>query len=221
MPIWAISFTEIRAGFASAWTPDASLAGPDGSLPPELVWAVLDCPTSFGAALDGAAAGPAVLARLTAAPTGAVVAEEPHVVIGMLKQPFLLGERDSWAQDFDAALERIDRSASADIDAHQIVHEKLKALETETRYKEEDRQFLIGRWRELKAATEDAIKQLEGARKEFAEGRYSTSFLEEARSALGAFLLLGSLGALVLGGALRRSGPGTAPAQRSGPILLW
>jgi DNA repair exonuclease SbcCD ATPase subunit len=47
--------------------------------------------------------------------------------------------------------------------------EKLKALETETRYKEEDRQFLIGRWRELKAATDDAIKELEGARKEFAE----------------------------------------------------
>jgi len=47
--------------------------------------------------------------------------------------------------------------------------EKLKALETETRYKEEDPQFLIGRWRELKAATEDAIKELEGARKEFAE----------------------------------------------------
>ena len=47
--------------------------------------------------------------------------------------------------------------------------EKLKALETETRYKEEDRQFLIGRWRELKVATEDAIKELEGARKEFSE----------------------------------------------------
>jgi DNA repair exonuclease SbcCD ATPase subunit len=47
--------------------------------------------------------------------------------------------------------------------------EKLKALETETHYKEEDRQFLMARWRELKAATEDAIKELEGARKEFAE----------------------------------------------------
>jgi DNA repair exonuclease SbcCD ATPase subunit len=47
--------------------------------------------------------------------------------------------------------------------------EKLKALESETRYKEEDRQFLIERWRELKIATEDAIKELEGARKEFAD----------------------------------------------------
>jgi DNA repair exonuclease SbcCD ATPase subunit len=47
--------------------------------------------------------------------------------------------------------------------------EKLKSLEQETRYKQEDRQFLIERWRELKVATEDAIKELEGARKEFAE----------------------------------------------------
>jgi DNA repair exonuclease SbcCD ATPase subunit len=47
--------------------------------------------------------------------------------------------------------------------------EKLKSLEQETRYKQEDRQFLIERWRELKTATEGAIKELEGARKEFAE----------------------------------------------------
>jgi hypothetical protein len=47
--------------------------------------------------------------------------------------------------------------------------EKLKSLEQETRYKQEDKQFLIERWRELKGATEDAIKELEGARKEFAE----------------------------------------------------
>jgi DNA repair exonuclease SbcCD ATPase subunit len=47
--------------------------------------------------------------------------------------------------------------------------EKLKALEHETRFKQEDRQFLIERWRELRGATEDAIKELESARKEFAE----------------------------------------------------
>jgi DNA repair exonuclease SbcCD ATPase subunit len=47
--------------------------------------------------------------------------------------------------------------------------EKLRSLEQETRYKQEDRQFLIERWRELKEATEAAIKELEGARKEFAE----------------------------------------------------
>jgi DNA repair exonuclease SbcCD ATPase subunit len=47
--------------------------------------------------------------------------------------------------------------------------EKLKSLEQETRYKQEDRQFLIDRWRELKESTEAAIKELEGARREFAE----------------------------------------------------
>jgi DNA repair exonuclease SbcCD ATPase subunit len=47
--------------------------------------------------------------------------------------------------------------------------EKLKSLEQETRYRPEDRQFLIERWRELRTATEGAIRELEGARKEFAE----------------------------------------------------
>lgn len=47
--------------------------------------------------------------------------------------------------------------------------DKLKSLEAETRFKQEDRQFLIDRWRELKAATESAIKELDGARKDFAE----------------------------------------------------
>ena len=47
--------------------------------------------------------------------------------------------------------------------------EKLKSLEQETRYKPEDKQFLIERWRELKAATESAIKELEGARRDFAD----------------------------------------------------
>ena len=46
---------------------------------------------------------------------------------------------------------------------------KLKSLEQETRYKPEDRQFLIERWRELKGATESAIRDLDGARKDFAE----------------------------------------------------
>jgi DNA repair exonuclease SbcCD ATPase subunit len=46
---------------------------------------------------------------------------------------------------------------------------KLKSLEQETRYKPEDKQFLIERWRELKTATDGAIRELEGARKEFAE----------------------------------------------------
>jgi DNA repair exonuclease SbcCD ATPase subunit len=47
--------------------------------------------------------------------------------------------------------------------------DKLKALEQETRYKAEDRQYLIERWRELKTGTEGAIRDLERARKDFAD----------------------------------------------------
>jgi DNA repair exonuclease SbcCD ATPase subunit len=47
--------------------------------------------------------------------------------------------------------------------------DKLKSLEQETRFKPEDRQFLLERWRELKAATESAIRELEAARRDFAE----------------------------------------------------
>lgn len=47
--------------------------------------------------------------------------------------------------------------------------DKLKSLEAETRYRQEDKQFLIERWRELKGATEGAIRELESARKDFAD----------------------------------------------------
>jgi chromosome segregation ATPase len=47
--------------------------------------------------------------------------------------------------------------------------DKLKALEQETRYKPEDRQYLIDRWRQLKTGTEAAIRDLESARKDFAD----------------------------------------------------
>src|SRR5262249_33451197 len=40
---------------------------------------------------------------------------------------------------------------------------------TGNRFKPEDRQFLIDRWRELRTATESAIREFEGARREFAE----------------------------------------------------
>jgi DNA repair exonuclease SbcCD ATPase subunit len=46
---------------------------------------------------------------------------------------------------------------------------KLKSLEQETRYKQEDKQFLLERWRDLKVATEGAIRELESARKDFSE----------------------------------------------------
>ena len=47
--------------------------------------------------------------------------------------------------------------------------DKLKALDQETRYKPEDRQYLIERWRQLKTATEGSIRELERARKDFAD----------------------------------------------------
>jgi len=50
-----------------------------------------------------------------------------------------------------------------------LADEKLKSLERETRFKPEEKQYLVGRWRELKTATEAAIHDLDGARKDFAE----------------------------------------------------
>jgi hypothetical protein len=38
-----------REVMASAWTPDSSLAGPDGKLDPVYVWASLDCPSGWAA----------------------------------------------------------------------------------------------------------------------------------------------------------------------------
>jgi DNA repair exonuclease SbcCD ATPase subunit len=58
---------------------------------------------------------------------------------------------------------------SLGVKALNRAEEKLRSLEQETRYKPEDRQFLIERWRELRTTTEGAIKELEGARKDFAE----------------------------------------------------
>lgn len=47
--------------------------------------------------------------------------------------------------------------------------DKLKALAQDNRFKPEERDYLIGRWRELKAQTEDAIRELDTARRDFAE----------------------------------------------------
>ncbi|HET8969672.1 MAG TPA: hypothetical protein VFN19_01325, partial [Candidatus Nanopelagicales bacterium] len=49
---------------ATTWVPDASLAGPDGRVPPELVWAALDCPGGWTSDLGDR---PMVLGRITAA----------------------------------------------------------------------------------------------------------------------------------------------------------
>jgi hypothetical protein len=64
------------------WYPDKSLAGPDGYLRPEFVWAALDCADAIGAIGDAPGAPPHVLGRFSAHQTGPVKTGEPHVVAG-------------------------------------------------------------------------------------------------------------------------------------------
>ena len=71
---------EGRDVFAAPWTPDGSLAGHDGLVRPECVWAALDCPTSAPVALyeEGR---PIVLAQLAVSIERPVRAGEPHVLM--------------------------------------------------------------------------------------------------------------------------------------------
>jgi hypothetical protein len=55
------------------------------------------------------------------------------------------------------------------ISALNHANEKLKALERDTRFKPEQKQILVAGWRDLKAATERAIGELDSARKEFVD----------------------------------------------------
>jgi hypothetical protein len=68
---------------AAEWTPPADLAGPDGALPEEMVWAGLDCPSSGPVSNDGGEPGfkPIVLASLAARIDRPVIADDPHVVV--------------------------------------------------------------------------------------------------------------------------------------------
>jgi hypothetical protein len=71
---------EGRQLVASPWTPSAWTADATGSVLPEFVWAVLDCPTYFATYMNEELA-PGVLARLAARIDAPVVAEEECVVI--------------------------------------------------------------------------------------------------------------------------------------------
>jgi hypothetical protein len=64
---------------ATAWLPDASLAGADGVLPPAMVWAALDCPGGWSSDLVGR---PMVLGRITAAVDALPAAGDRCVVVG-------------------------------------------------------------------------------------------------------------------------------------------
>jgi hypothetical protein len=68
---------------AGTWTPSADLAGDDGHVRPEIVWAALDCPTSGPIAnwhREGDELRPIVLARLAVDIRAPVVAGREHVV---------------------------------------------------------------------------------------------------------------------------------------------
>lgn len=68
---------------ADAWTPAADLAGADGVVRPEFVWAALDCSGGVASWLVEPLEGnPYVLGRLAVRIPGVVRAGEPHAVVG-------------------------------------------------------------------------------------------------------------------------------------------
>jgi hypothetical protein len=73
---------EGRSVVASPWVPPAWAAGPDGNVRPEIVWAVLDCPTYFATYIDEEGELPlGVLARQTGYVDRPVRADDEYVVI--------------------------------------------------------------------------------------------------------------------------------------------
>jgi DNA repair exonuclease SbcCD ATPase subunit len=64
-----------------------------------------------------------------------------------------------------------DNGAVSELGSKALAHArtKLRALEADTRFKPEERQFLVEQWRKLRDETERATEELGGARKEFAE----------------------------------------------------
>lgn len=65
---------------AATWTPDTSLAGPDGRILPEFLWAALDCPGGFS--FEHPESTAVVLGEMAAHLTGPALAGERCVVIG-------------------------------------------------------------------------------------------------------------------------------------------
>jgi hypothetical protein len=76
--IFAGSLGERRM-VAAPWMPDKSLAGPDGMVRPEFLWAALDCPGYFATPLAGRMA---LLGELATAISRPVRPGEPCVVLG-------------------------------------------------------------------------------------------------------------------------------------------
>lgn len=72
-----------RSVAADTWTPAADLAGADGAVRPEFVWAALDCSGGVGSWLaDPIEGNPFVLGRMAVTISGPVRAGAPHAVVG-------------------------------------------------------------------------------------------------------------------------------------------
>ncbi|MGO9139831.1 MAG: hypothetical protein ACLP70_00020 [Streptosporangiaceae bacterium] len=68
---------------ADVWYPGEELAGSDGCVRPEFLWAALDCAGGIGALGDAASDGqPIVLGRLSARQIAPVRTRDPYVVVG-------------------------------------------------------------------------------------------------------------------------------------------
>jgi hypothetical protein len=73
---------EGRDVVAAPWTPDGSLTADDGSIPPEIEWAALDCPSGNAAMMLIDGIGVSVLARLAARIASPVEPGARHVAMG-------------------------------------------------------------------------------------------------------------------------------------------
>lgn len=71
---------------AAPWVPDASIVGPGGAVPREIVWAALDCPSWFGFSCFGTAVGTPLLGRLAVRIDRPVLEGVRHVCLGWLEQ---------------------------------------------------------------------------------------------------------------------------------------
>lgn len=67
---------------ADIWCPAPELAGPDGSIRPEFLWAALDCTGGIGAFGDDPDGPPYLLGRLAVRQVAPIQVGEPHVVTG-------------------------------------------------------------------------------------------------------------------------------------------
>ena len=73
-----------RRVVAAPWIPDASLADADGTVRPEIVWSVLDCPSWFGASAFERFEGSAMLGRMAAMVRARPCVGDRCVAIGWL-----------------------------------------------------------------------------------------------------------------------------------------